>query len=674
MHSAEALLSDPQLGLVREVRPSQLRMTRHVGRVLAEGGAAFIEAGVATGKTFAYLVPALLAQGRRVVVATAKKQLQDQIIGKDLPAIANILGEDIKALLIDEKGMPQLLATPLKGKGNYTCKSLGLPLAKKDPDGLYDYFLTASKYGDRADYPGYPPRWWYSATAEECVGKRCQHADDCGFIRVKREATQSKIVIVNHHVLGAEMFYGLGKLVGGTYDTLIVDEAHKLADGIRAAFTNRVAEDSIDSIVTLLGRTGTAFPMVRRLVAPWTAMFAGIPNRHWRDPALRDVPAFGEDQLVDDVLGALAASLGEIEKTLELFGDDSSAMEASMQRDLALMTQAQRRLDGLERGLRLGQGRVQLKEGEDEMEFEQRREKLISNTAVYSSQDHNGNVQIFCAPIELGGIAKTYLSQVRTTVLCSATLAINNSFNHVERMTGLTPLVTDVLPSPFDYDSQGFVYVPRDLPVVPRSADNYAQVGIDRVERICKLVQLSDGGAFILTTANDELDAITTELKRRFPGRTFAQGHKKNQWDGDPQSVLTQYLGVPNAILVGSKSFWEGVDVVGGQLRLVIVAKLPFPQYGDPIIKARERVAENPFRDVQMTDMLVDLRQGVGRLIRSKADRGCVAILDSRVWTKSYGGAALASLPWSRDVVTSDLAVVEKYLPKYAAYFNRKVA
>lgn len=674
MHDAQALLSDAALGLVRERRPSQLRMAAHVEHVLNEGGAAFVEAGVATGKTFAYLLPALLAQGRRIVVATAKKQLQDQIIGKDLPAIAAVLGESIKTLLVDHNGVPQMLATPLKGKGNYTCRSLGIPLAKRDPDGLYDYFLTASKYGDRADYPGYVPRWWGGATAEECVGKRCPQADDCGFIRVKRESTQSKIVVVNHHVLGAEMFYGLGKLVGGTYDVLIVDEAHKLADGIRAAFTNRVAEDSIESLVALLARTGTAFPMVKRLVAPWTAMFAGVPNRHWRDPALREIPAFGDDQLVDDVLGALGASLGEIDKTLSLFGDDDSMMEASMQHDLALMNQAKRRLDGLERGVRIGQGRISPKEDEDGMEFEQRREKLLANTAVYGSQDRQGTVQLFCAPIELGGIAKTYLSQIRTTVLCSATLAINGGFDHINRMTGLTPAVTDVLPSPFDYDKQGFVYVPRDLPVVPRTADNYAAVGAERVNRICRLVALSDGGAFILTTANDELDAIATALKQRFPGRTFAQGHTKNQWDGDPQSVLTQYLGVPNAILVGSKSFWEGVDVVGGQLRLVIVAKLPFPQYGDPIIKARERVAENPFRDVQMTDMLTDLRQGVGRLIRSKDDRGCVAILDSRVWTKSYGGAALSALPWSRDVVTSDLSVVEKYLPKYAAYFNRKVA
>lgn len=674
MHDAEALLSDPTLGLVSEVRPSQLRMARHVTRVLADGGAAFVEAGVATGKTFAYLVPTLLAQGRRVVVATAKKQLQDQVVGKDLPAIGTALGDGMRPLLLDANGVPQLLATPLKGKGNYACRSLGVPLSKKDPDGLYDYFLSMSRYGDRADYPGYVPRWWGGATAEECVGKRCPQADECGFIRVKREATQSKVVIVNHHVLGAEMFYGLGKLVGGPYDVLIVDEAHKLADGVRAAFTNRLSEDSIETIVALLARTSTAFPMVKRLVAPWSRMFSSIPNRHWREPSLRDIPALGDDQAVDDVLGALATSLGEIDKTLELFGDDDSMMESSVQRDLALMSQARRRLDGLERGVRLGQGRVSLKEGEDEMEYEQRREKLLANTAVYASQDHQGNVQVHCAPIELGGIAKQYLSQIRTVVLCSATLAINGSFEHVSRMTGLVPAVTDVLPSPFDYDRQGFVYVPRDLPVVPRTADNYEQVGRDRVERICRLVELSNGGAFVLTTANDELDAIASELKRRFPGRTFAQGHRKNQWDGDPQSVLTQYLGVPNAILVGSKSFWEGVDVVGGQLRLVIVAKLPFPQYGDPIIKARERVAENAFRDVQMADMLIDLRQGVGRLIRSKEDRGCVAILDSRVWTKSYGGAALSSLPWSRDVVTSDLAIVEKYLPKYAAYFNRKVA
>jgi ATP-dependent DNA helicase DinG len=275
--------------------------------------------------------------------------------------------------------------------------------------------------------------------------------------------------------------------------------------------------------------------------------------------------------------------------------------------------------------------------------------------------------------VSVGGIAGKYLSMVKTVIICSATLAIDNKFDHVTSMTGLSPVKTEVLPTSFEYDKQGFVFVPRGLPVISRTHPDYVDVMKRRVDMAVRLVELSDGGAFILTTANDELDAFATALKLRFPGRTFAQGHRKNPWDGDPQAALEKFRATPDSILVGSKSFWEGVDVPGGALRLVIMAKLPFPQYNDPIVKARERLAgANAFFDVQMVDMLIDLRQGVGRLIRSRDDRGCVAILDSRIWDKAYGGLVRRALPWSNSAVTSDLSVCEKYLPRFAAHFRNE--
>lgn len=242
-------------------------------------------------------------------------------------------------------------------------------------------------------------------------------------------------------------------------------------------------------------------------------------------------------------------------------------------------------------------------------------------------------------------------------------------------MTGVAPTRTEILPTSFNYDAMGFVYVPRDLPVVGRNNPTHGEVMRQRVERAVRLCELSDGGAFVLTTANDELDAFAEALKARFPGRTFAQGHRRNPWDGDANTALARFRATRDAILVGSKSFWEGVDVPGGALRLVVMAKLPFPQYNDPIVKARERLAgESAFRDVQLVDMLIDLRQGVGRLIRTRDDRGCVAILDSRIWNKTYGGAVRRALPWSSNLVTSEISVPEKYLPKFAAHFKRTAA
>lgn len=690
MHDAMAFLSEPGLGLVREVRPPQLRMAGHVQKVLAEGGAAFIEAGVATGKTYAYLVPSLLAAGRRVVVATAKKQLQDQIIEKDIPTIASVLGTELQAALIDSQGRPQIVATARKGNGNYACRVLARDKLTARPDPNYLEFLNESRHGDRAEYEGAVPLWWNEASAEDCVGKRCPEAAGCGFMRLKKEMAQSKIVIVNHHILGVEMRYGLGKLVGGPYDVLIVDEAHKLADGIRGAFTTRMSKRLIDQTYEQLRDTFSQFPKVHAFAERWAQLFARVPNSHWREPHLREPPVFGEnDDAMEEMFVALDEARSEVDGTLERFGlgDDSEGEAAiadfdmSLQRDLSIMIRARRRLDDVKRGLQLAQGRVPPKRGEDEEEYEQRKDKLLKSTAIYGQYEERFGFQLYCSPVSLGGIAGSFLSQIKTVVLTSATLAVNGKFDHLREMTGLEPAVTDVLASPFEYDRQGFVYVPRDTAQVPRPSRRDATdedmkpyrdaLGL-RVGRAARLIELSDGGAFVLTTANEELDAFARELKQQFPGRCFAQGHRNNEWDGDPPSALAKFLATPNSILVGSKSFWEGVDVQGGALRLVIVAKLPFPQMNDPIVKARERVSENPFVEVQMTDMLIDLRQGVGRLIRSKGDRGCVAILDNRVWTKRYGGTVLAALPWSKDVVTSDLAVCERYLPKFAEFFRVK--
>lgn len=703
MKTTRELLSDPAHGLVREARPSQLAMAASVEDVLKNGGAYFCEAPVATGKTFAYLLPALLAQGRRIVIATAKKQLQDQIVAKDLPALRAILGGDARRVLGEK-----LLATPLKGKGNYTCRlEAEVIIAKNSPEheGPYQEFRRRSLYGDRADYSGMPPRWWGAATAEDCVGKKCDLFDECGYIRLKRDATQSKMVVVNHHVLGAEMFFGHGKLVGGPFDVLIVDEAHTLAAGVRAAFTHRIAEDSIQSLHDLLRRTSHTFPSVRRLIDPWDRMFASVPNRHYQDASAREVPVFeqGDATVALDGLRAIQVELAKIEKLYaepddpledpdeepdEIFGErvmPVNAIEMDMDehrgsaqeskgRELALISQASRRIDGLLRGLSAAQGIVDGFDGGDDPEnAEMRKQRILANTAVYATQDERGRFGINCAPVGVGGIMGKYLSQVKTVVLCSATLAVNGSFDHVASMTGIAPAKAEILPTSFNYDAMGFVYIPRNLPVLGRQHPEYAEVMKRRVDEAVRLVELSDGGAFILTTANDELDAFATALKQRFPGRTFAQGHRKNPWDGDAPSALAKFRATRDAVLVGSKSFWEGVDVPGGALRLVIMAKLPFPQFNDPIVKARERLAgESAFRDVQIVDMLIDLRQGVGRLIRTKDDRGCVAILDSRVWDKSYGGSVRKALPWSNGLVTSSMSVPERYLPQFAAHFKRK--
>jgi ATP-dependent DNA helicase DinG len=330
---------------------------------------------------------------------------------------------------------------------------------------------------------------------------------------------------------------------------------------------------------------------------------------------------------------------------------------------------ARRHMVDTSRGILTMQGRVKPQDGEDPEDYEARKTRILENTVAYASADKLGHFTLACAPVNLGGLAKAYFKGIKSVIITSATLAAAGSFDHIVDTVGVTPTKTEILPTTFDYEAQGFAYVPKDLPYRTRQADDYAEIMERKVQRAIDLCRLSQGGAFVLTTANDELDMFASRLKREFPGRVFAQGHSRTGWDGDPATILAQYLKTPNAILVGSKSFWEGVDVAGERLRLVIIPKLPFPIFGDPIVRARERLAgDAAFQKVQLVDMLTDLRQGVGRLIRSRTDRGVVALLDSRVWEKRYGKQVRAALQFP---VTSDFAQCERYLPRFVTYFQK---
>lgn len=683
MPSAVELLSDPQHGLVREVRKPQIMMAASVQEALDNGGVYVAEGPVGSGKTYAYLTPILLAAGRRFVVATAKKSLQDQVFVKDLPAIASKVDpQELRRLMVDAEKRERYMARVIKGKSNYACRLLA---EKHTPDPYYLSWLALSPYGDRADFPGFVPRWWGSANAEGCIGRGCAHHRICGYMKLKQELLVSRGAIVNHHLLGSDMFYGLGKMVGGAYDVLVIDEAHKLADGIRSAFTQRVSEGAVEEIAKALENSAFIFTAPKKLMPAWSRLFQALPNKHWREAHERTPPVFDEE-LADECDEGLANVDRELAHTLGQYGIKGDPSDAGYWESFAQQTEnlpddvramlasigvCRRKVDGLRQGMATAQG-VPFKAMEEESDeaYQERLVQRMANTVVAASSDRGGRTTISTAPVNLGGIAKSYLGSIRTVIVTSATLAINGTFDHMDDVIGVKPTKTEVLPTTFNYAQQGFLYIPRDLPVLPRTDPGAEAAMAKKIGRIEQLVRWSDGRAFILTTANDELDAITTALTARLPNKVFAQGHAKNPWHGDAPAVLDMYLRTPRSVLVGSKSFWEGVDVVGAKLRLVILAKLPFPMFGDPIIKARERLAgESAFQRVQVGDMLIDLRQGAGRLIRSAADRGVVAVLDSRAWTKPYGRQVRTALGFP---VTDDLKMVAAYLPKVVAYFNKR--
>jgi ATP-dependent DNA helicase DinG len=681
MPTVAELLGDPSKGLVGEARDPQLRMAASIDEVLTTGGVYAVDAPTGTGKSLAYLAPALLAQGRRVVIATAKKSLQDQLELKDIPALAralDIVEKRRHALLIGPEGEDWYLARVMKGKSNYACRLLA---DRHTPPAIYGEWLAASRFGDQSDYPGTLPNWWYAATAENCIGRACKHYGSCGYVRLRQDVKQSRIVVVNHALLGFDMYYGLGSMVGGLYDILIVDEAHKLAEGIRSAYTLRVAENSIDDLVVDLEKNPTPIVRLKALQAAWSDLFEGLPNKHWKEPHRREPAVFRAD--TQGIIQGLVAADEELKSLLANYGVKGDTAESSFWEQFAVVTSnlpddvrghlvgianARRKVDGLREGILTMQGIP----CSDDIDANTRR---LLNTVVAGQRDRKGKFQLSAAPIATAGIAHAYLGSIRSVVLTSATLAVDDEFDHVEEVVGVAFTRTEVLPSTFDYDKQGLAFVPRDLPHCSRDDAEYGLVMHRRIQYCIELARISAGGTFVLTTARDEMESIGDALAKALPWPVLVQGRH-----GTPQSVLKQYLDLPRAVLVGTKSFWEGVDVPGSALRTLILSKLPFPNPRDPLIQAREQrlktldpaaTSTDVWRHISYVDMMIDLRQGIGRLIRTKHDRGVVAVLDSRIWTKRYGRRVRHALQFP---VTGDFEDCRYEIPRIVAYFQRRDA
>ncbi len=714
MPTATEYLSTPSLGLAREVRPAQLQMAASIEKVLKDGGIYCGEAGTGVGKSFAYLLPCLLEPKRRIVVATAKKTLQDQILNKDVPAITAIVGANILRGLGKDPDSTGPIAVALKGKSNYVCQELAQEIFRERgqrPGADWTRFIKNSDYGDWVDYPGKKPKWWFRATPDDCSKSCGALANDCGYRRLRRDVMDARIVVVNHHLLGFDVCYGggAGLILGGSYDTLIVDEAHQLTAGLRNALSDRVTANAIERLRNALSHTTIGFHAMQDLAAAWKDMFKQLPKAYYKDAYTRTIPVFpyGAEKSLEGLIELCRVAKTTICALLredfsdwpELRAKISEVKDRDNRKELMKSGRVWRRTDDLIDALMVLQGI---------------RETEQKNTVIYSIVEKSTTqfkadgvtpkteLCIIRAPVVTGPRVHFYFKNIKTVVLTSATLANFNKFNHIPSIIGHKSTLAEVLPSPFAV-TQAFIYVPTDIPYLGSPSPNWikdpaeyvvAQAAYKRsvsmrVQRAVDLVRLSDGGAFVLTTANAELDLFTAALKREFPGRVFAQSHARTSHDGLPDKVLAKFKAAgPNAILVGSKSFWEGIDVPGGQLRLVIIVKLPFPSHKDPIIEAREKywqeyelvhghhdtpvdVERAAWRRVFVADMITDLRQGSGRAIRALTDRAAIAILDDRLHTsRSYGKETRMALYHPVKYTWSTCVNV---IPKYVQYFRNRL-
>ena len=599
-----------------EYRASQQEMAAAVGDAFRDGGELLVEAGTGTGKTLAYLVPAVLS-GQRVVISTGTKNLQEQLFYKDIPLLRKAMKVPFTACL-------------MKGRANYLCLTRYAQFAMQPSFRVFEeashfdavrQWAETTKTGDRAEIPGAPERldFWkgISARSENCTGKECPEFERCYVTKLRQRAADSDIIIVNHHLLFADLMVRAGSYgeVIPDYDYLVLDEAHQIESVATQYFGLTVSTAGVDELARdteaewearARGKhLSQAKIELRRLRSVAQELFetyrakedryrlrpraTTAPHERYRVAFLKQLAkvraGLGAIPNPDDVSVALARRAGEIEIDLQTILDAADPEAVSW-------------CESRERSIALRSSPIQV------------------------------------API----IQQTLLSQKRAVVMTSATLAVEGSFDYMSERLGIGTERCQRLSSPFDYREQAMLYAPRHLPQ-PRDGA-FLRSAVAEIEA---LLSASRGRAFVLFTSFANLHAVRRALEGKLPYPVLVQG------EAPRGELLETFRGTPGAVLLGTSSFWEGVDVIGEQLSLVIVDKLPFAVPGDPLISARidlvSSTGGNAFADYQVPMAVLSLKQGLGRLIRSRTDRGVVAVLDSRIVTSGYGERFVASLP-----------------------------
>jgi ATP-dependent DNA helicase DinG len=608
----------PLAGSLPGFRPrrAQLQMARAVTDALEHRTALLVEAGTGTGKTFAYLVPALLA-GRRVLVSTGTRTLQDQLYAKDVPLVAGALGSPARVAL-------------LKGRSNYLCTyRLKRQLAQRVLEGVavpdpllarLESWSAITKTGDLAEVPGMTESQsiWpqVTSTRDNCLGQRCPDYAGCHVVAARRDAQAADLVIVNHHLLLADLALkedGFGDLLGSA-DAVILDEAHQLPDlatqFFGAQFSARQGETLLTEGKAALLRGGGSLaeigPAARTVEAALGAVLAALP----RGAARRRWEEAGEE--LDSAVLALVAALREYGSAL---GD------ASQQPAIAAVAGRAGELAGvLERIAQAG--------GDDG-----------ARTIETTGRGFTLGLLPFDVSERFRGLVTAHPA---AWVFTSATLSVGEDFAHFATRLGLEDAPTLRIPSPFDFSSQAMLYLPEGMP--EPAQPGYVDAVIDAS---VPLLEASGGGAFLLFTSHRALAQGAARLRATWDGAV--ERPLLVQGEGPRERLLREFREHGDAVLLGTASFWEGVDVKGEALRLVIIEKLPFASPDDPLTKARiehlQRSGGNAFRDYQLPEAVLALKQGVGRLIRSETDRGMIVICDPRLLGKGYGRVFRASLP-----------------------------
>jgi ATP-dependent DNA helicase DinG len=589
-------------------------MAAAIQDAIGRNGVLVAEAGTGTGKTFAYLVPALLSGGK-VIVSTGTKTLQDQLFDRDLPAVREALASGASAAL-------------LKGRANYVCLyRLGRARAEARLEsreqaaqlGRIEQFSRLSTTGDRADLAEVPedaPVWAHAtSTRENCLGQECPDYGDCFVMRARRNALAAEIVVVNHHLFFADVVLrdeGVAELLPAC-NTLIFDEAHQLPETARMFFGETVSSAQLVELSRdlrlELRAAGGASPELDALASRL-------------EKAARDLRlAFGD---AGSRLGWTQAM------ALPSFSDCLIKLKQALHAVREPLASQAERSEGLEScARRAGVAHALLARLHEEAVNEVRWVEVFGQA-----------VQLHLTPLSSAELfQKQMADHPRAWIFTSATLAVGEDFGHFTRELGLPRAEARRWASPFDFARQALLYVPQGLPPEPNAPGFTEAV----VEAALPVLRASRGRAFLLFTTLRALRRAHELLRDRLPYPLLVQG------TGSRSELLERFRSLGNAVLLGSQSFWEGVDVRGEALSVVVIDKLPFAPPDDPVLAARieglRAQGGNPFTELQLPQAVLQLKQGAGRLIRDEADRGVLMLCDPRLISKPYGKRIVASLP-----------------------------
>ncbi|OCQ21991.1 ATP-dependent helicase [Pseudoalteromonas luteoviolacea] len=595
-------------------RLPQIEMAVAIDGIVKNGGQCVVEAGTGTGKTFAYLVPAL-TNNNKVVISTGSKALQEQLYHRDLPSL-------VKAL---QKGKKTAL---LKGRANYLCTyRLNQHVAHvptDDPDVMHQLamvakFATETQSGDLADCVGIEEDAkvlpYVSSTADNCLGKECPDFSECYIRKARLKAMEADLVVINHHLFFADMAVkdsGFAELMP-TADTYVFDEAHQVneiaSDYFGETISTKQLQDLVNDIRVIYLSDIPDMLQLGKTLNKLTTSIADMRLVFGADGARGDWREALQDKVICEALHRVISNLDFLYKVLKLCLDRSEKIEHPFERVLAFKGQLERAFEVTQTGY------------------------------SYWFETTRRFVTVHITPLDVSRRFQELVTKTEAGfVFTSATLSVDNSLTHFNASLGLKPDFHKIVDSPFDYQKQALLCLPRYLPETKDELMPHSLVKIAK-----SVIKAAQGRTFLLFTSYRVMHLVYEGISTATEYPVFMQGQSSKR------IILEQFVRHGNAVLLGTASFWEGVDVRGDALSCVVIDKLPFASPDDPLLQAKMKDAEisgkEPFEDIQLPQAVIALKQGVGRLIRDQSDKGVLIICDNRLVTRKYGETFIKSLP-----------------------------